>query len=267
MKIDFVSLIGKRSSNEDKHNIIKNIDGSDSSILNINFYAIYDGHGGRFVSKFLSDHFPKYFVDKRMQYPLKKTEVNKVYNFFQNLLKTKYYNNALNTGSTALVVSHFIKNGNEYLNVMNLGDCRCVVCNNNIAIPLTKDHKPDKPEEEHRIKQIGGEIVYDGYDWRIGDLSVSRAFGDISNEPYISCEPDLFEYMVTSKDKFLILGCDGIWDVMGNQEAVDFVLKSCYDIGTGKKKKENINMAKKLADRSIDLGSTDNISVIVVFFR
>lgn len=268
MKIDFVSLTGKRSSNEDKHNIIRNIDGADSSMLNINFYAIYDGHGGRFVSKFLSEHFPKYFTNLKTQYPLKKTDICKAYKFFQNILKTKYHNNALNTGSTALTVSHFIKNRNEYLNIMNLGDCRCVICNNNIAIPLTKDHKPDKPEEECRIKQMGGEIVFDGYDWRIGDLSVSRAFGDISNEPYVSCEPDLFEYMVTSKDKFMIMGCDGLWDVMENQEAVDFVLKSCYDIGSGKRKENtNINMAKRLADKAIEKGSSDNVSVIVIFFR
>lgn len=266
MKIELASLTGKRKQNEDKHNIIKNIDGRDSEMAKLNYYGIYDGHGGKFVSKFLSENFYKYFMDKRTEYPLKKRDVTRAYKYFQDLLRTKYKSNATNTGSTCLIVTHYVKNNNEYLNVLNLGDCRCVVCNNNIAIPLTKDHKPDKPEEDNRIKQLGGNIVFDGYDWRIADLSVSRAFGDLSAEPYVGCEPDLFEYMITGKDKFLILACDGLWDVMDNQEAVDFVLKTCYDMKTNTRTNEKINMAKKLADRAIEKGSGDNVSVIIVFF-
>lgn len=266
MKIEIASLTGKRKQNEDKHNIIKNIDGREPNMAKLNYYGIYDGHGGKFVSKFLSENFYKYFMDKRTEYPLKKRDVNRAYNFFQDLLRTKYKSNATNTGSTCLVVLHFIKNNNEYLNVLNLGDCRCVVCSNNIAIPLTKDHKPDKPEEENRIKQLGGEIVFDGYDYRIKDLSVSRSFGDLSAEPYIGVEPDLFEHMVTSKDKFMIMACDGLWDVMENQEAVDFVLRSCYDMKTNTRINDKLNMAKRLADRAIEKGSGDNVSVVVIFF-
>jgi serine/threonine protein phosphatase PrpC len=266
MKIDFASLTGKRKQNEDKHNIIKNIDGSNPTKININYYGIYDGHGGKFVSKFLSEHFPKYFMDKRTDYPLKKRDVDRAYNYFQDMLATKYKDNATNTGSTCLIVLHYLKNKNEYLNILNLGDCRCVICNNNIAIPLTKDHKPDKPEEEQRIKDLGGEIVFDGYDWRVGDLSVSRAFGDLS-EPKLSHIPDMFEYMVTSRDKFMILACDGLWDVISSQDACDFVLKTCYNIKTGERINEKVNMGKRLADLAIEKGSTDNVSVIVVFFR
>lgn len=266
MKIDFASLTGKRKQNEDKHNIIQNIDGRNTNMAKLNFYGIYDGHGGKYVSKFLSDHFHRYFMDKRTKYPLKIKNINKAYKFFQKLLKTKHTIEATNTGSTCLITLHYLKNGNEYINVLNLGDCRCVICNNNIAIPLTKDHKPDKPEEEYRIKQLGGTIVYDGYDYRISDLSVSRAFGDISAEPYIGIEPDVFEYKISSKDKFLIMACDGLWDVMDNQEAVDFVLKICYDMKTNTRKNDKINMAKRLADRAIEKGSGDNISVIIVFF-
>lgn len=267
MKIDFASVTGKRKQNEDKHNIIKNIDGSNKDHQNINYYGIYDGHGGKFVSKFLSDHLPKHFMDKRISYPLRKRDVNKLFNYMQNFLKEKCTNNATHTGSTCLIAIHYLKNGNEYLNIMNLGDCRCIVSRNNIAIPLTKDHKPDKPEEEKRINQLGGMIKYDGYDWRIGDLSVSRAFGDVSGDPYIGHEPELFEYTVTSKDSFMVMGCDGLWDELDNQQVVDFVLKYCYDIGTMKRINEKINIAKRLTDYAIEKGSTDNISVIVVFFK
>lgn len=46
------------------------------------------------------------------------------------------------------------------------------------------------------------------------NLSVSRAFGDKLDKPFVSAEPD-----VTSKqrdifgDQFIILACDGLWDV------------------------------------------------------
>ena len=88
MKIEFASLIGKRPQNEDKHTIIKNIDNNDPTINAINYYGIYDGHGGKFVSKFLSEHLYKYFIDKRTEYPLKKRDINRTYNYVQNILKT-----------------------------------------------------------------------------------------------------------------------------------------------------------------------------------
>ena len=53
----------------------------------------------------------------------------------------------------------------------------------------------------------------------------------------------------------MIIACDGLWDVMTNQEAVHFVLLN------------KTQAATKLAKQAIKKGSTDNISVIVVFFR
>ena len=50
-----------------------------------------------------------------------------------------------------------------------------MLCRDNFAIPLTKDHKPDFPEEKARIQALGGEIKFDGADYRIRDLSVSKA--------------------------------------------------------------------------------------------
>ena len=67
------------------------------------------------------------------------------------------------------------------------------------------------------------------------------------------------------------MGCDGLWDVIENQDAIDFVLKKCYDIKGGRRilkgKDEKNNIAKKLADFAIKKGSSDNVSVIIVFFR
>lgn len=266
MSIHSVTLKGKRPQNEDKHDTIINLDGTDKNSAPINFYAVYDGHGGKFVSKFLHENLPKCFTDKRVSYPLKKRFVKKVYDYWQSELKTKYGSNSLNTGSTCLIVIHYKEESNNFLNILNSGDSRCVVCRNNIGTALTKDHKPNWPEEAARIKSLGGQIAYDGYDWRINDLSVSRAFGDVSSEPFLTCVPDVFRYKLSPDDKFIILGCDGLWDVFANQDAVNFVLENSYDIKTGMRINKHINIAKKLGEMAIAKGSGDNITIIIIFF-
>src|SRR5436305_1930508 len=87
-----------------------------------------------------------------------------------------------------MMTSEYIspKDGKYYINVINTGDSRCIICRDNLGIPLSKDHKPNWPEERYRIQQLGGKIYYDGDDYRIKDLSVSRAFGDIDAEPYVT---------------------------------------------------------------------------------
>ena len=55
---------------------------------------------------------------------------------------------------------------------------------------------------------------------------------------------------------FLIVGCDGLWDVMQDQDAVDFVLERLAE-------KELV--AKFLVEEALKRGSTDNITVSVAF--
>jgi serine/threonine protein phosphatase PrpC len=260
---------GKRPQNEDKHTAIVNFDNSCKEwegSAPINLYGVYDGHGGKFVSKFLYDNLPQCFLDKRVEYPLKKTFVKQMYEYLQNTLRTQYLKNATNTGSTCLVVIHYKIENCEYLNILNTGDSRAMICRNNIGIALTKDHKPDWPEENARIKKLGGEIVWDGYDFRIKDLSVSRAFGDISAEPFLTCMPDIFRYKLTADDKFIVLACDGLWDVFNCQDVANFILKSCYDMTNNTRINKHINIAKRLGELAIAKGSTDNITIIIVFF-
>jgi serine/threonine protein phosphatase PrpC len=64
----------------------------------------------------------------------------------------------------------------------------------------------------------------------------------------------------------MIMACDGLWDVFDNQEAVNVVLGTCYDMNTGKRNDSKTNVAKKLAELALAKGSTDNITVSVVFF-
>ena len=130
----------------------------------------------------------------------------------------------------------------------------------NIAEQLSQDHKPNSPEERKRIEELGGVVEFDGSDWRIRNLSLSRAFGDLDCKPYVTHLPQIYEYEVNKNDKFLVLACDGLWDVLSNQDVVDFII-SCLSI------KIKNNIARLLAEYAIEKGSMDNVTVIIYFFN
>lgn len=269
MNVHSVSLKGRRDSNEDKHNIVLNENSKNPDMLPINFFSIFDGHGGKFVSKFLSDNLPKFFINKNVTYPLTKKYIYDVYDGLQNQLKKDHISESLNCGSTSLVLIYYkrSKDNTNYINVLNTGDSRCVICRDNLAYPLTKDHKPSWPEEKHRIQSLGGNIYFDGDDYRIKDLSVSRAFGDVKAEPFVTYTPDIFRLKLEKNDKFIVMACDGLWDKLSNQDVVNYILNECYDNTTNNRINKNINIAKKLGEYAIYKGSTDNITIIIIFLN
>jgi serine/threonine protein phosphatase PrpC len=265
MNVHTVTLQGLRDQNEDKHITILNSDNKNPDLKNVNFFAVYDGHGGKTVSQFLHDNMAKYFMNTKVNYPISKKYVISVFDRLQKILINESFSKHM--GSTSLVAIHFKHNNENYLNVINTGDSRCIICRDNFGMPLTKDHKPNWPEERHRITKLGGNITYDGYDWRIKDLSVSRAFGDVDATPYVTHRPTLYRYKLDKTDKFIVLACDGLWDKMSNDEVVNFILLHCYDETTNNRINKNINVARKLGEYALKKGSTDNISIIVVFLK
>lgn len=71
----------------------------------------------------------------------------------------------------------------------NVGDSRCVLCRNGIAIDMSVDHKPDDEKELKRIQNAGGKVTAEG---RVnGGLNLSRAFGT-----YIHAKVDLVRRLV-----------------------------------------------------------------------
>lgn len=267
MSIHSVSKKGKRPQNEDKHQVINNLNGEynkehGKELAKINFCGLYDGHGGKAISSYLHGTLSKYFMDKRVKYPISSKYINNVYKHLQDMLREKK-EMSTNCGSTCLVSLQYEHLSKQYITVLNTGDSRCVICNDkNIGIVITKDHKPNWPEEALRIKKAGGKIYFDGHDWRIKDLSVSRAFGDIESEPFLTNMPEIFTFRLNKTDKFMILACDGLWDVMSNQDVVNFVLDKMGDESNLSK----TNIADLLAKYAIKIGSTDNITIIIVFF-
>ena len=130
------------------------------------------------------------------------------------------------SGSTAIAVivtkTHVV--------FANCGDSRALLSRNGGQIAFaTADHKPYNDSEKSRIENAGGSVIIQRVN---GSLAVSRALGDFDykrvaglpcTEQPVSAEPELTCIERCPDDEFLVLACDGIWDVMSNQEVVDFV--------------------------------------------
>lgn len=282
------SLCGCRPSNEDVERYKINLSNSGGCINQnyapIDFFVVCDGHGGKEVAEFVAPELEKYLTAKEQSYPLHHNNIVKIYNIIQRKLVNHPQKIATNCGCTALVLLRFIDECTHKKNIqiINIGDCRAVLSRKGFAIPLSKDHKPFWSDEKKRIDMVNKKygtnekIKYDTGDWRIGDLSVSRSFGDLDNVPFVTHIPDSFCYELNDDDEFVVLACDGVFDVMENHDVINFIRDNIqnnhidlYEIPGKYNINDNMNIeniARRLANFVIAKGSTDNVSVLIIFF-
>ena len=111
----------------------------------------------------------------------------------------------------------------------NTGDSRAVLARGGQAVTLSNDHKPYLPGEKERIEKAGGQVKFNRVN---GDLAVSRALGDFVykrcesvafKEQAVTAFPEIIVEEREESDQFIVLACDGIWDVMSSQEVVEKV--------------------------------------------
>lgn len=129
------------------------------------------------------------------------------------------------SGSTAVVA---LLLGREALVVANAGDSRCVLSRGGKALDLSQDHKPDNPLELARIRAAGGSVAEGRVE---GNLNLSRAIGDLTYKDaalaqarqMITAQPEVCTLALEAADDFVVLACDGIWNVLSSQEVVDHV--------------------------------------------
>mmetsp|Transcript_6108 Transcript_6108/g.13605 ORF Transcript_6108/g.13605 Transcript_6108/m.13605 type:complete len:201 (+) Transcript_6108:3-605(+) len=164
--------------------------------------------------------------------------------------------------------------------IAHVGDCRAVLCNDGVAVQLTTDHKANIKSEKARIEAAGGWVHNNRVN---GALGVSRAFGDIQfksfdEEPgvvggkedmqsiwgakqHVISKPDFKHFVVERQFEFVIMACDGLWDVFDCQEAVNFVRKKLAST------KSVERTAQELVAKAIKRGTQDNTSVVIVAFH
>ncbi|KAL6907504.1 hypothetical protein ACP4OV_002543 [Aristida adscensionis] len=126
-------------------------------------------------------------------------------------------------GSTAVVAVV----GPRHIVVANCGDSRAVLCSGGASIPLSADHKPDRPDELERIHAAGGRVIFWDGARVFGMLAMSRAIGDSYLKPFVISDPEVrVVERKDGEDEFLILASDGLWDVVSNEVACN-VVRAC----------------------------------------
>lgn len=86
--------------------------------------------------------------------------------------------------------------------------------------------------------------------------------GDSEHKPYICGDADHISYPLDGTEDYLILACDGFYDTVNPEEAVRVVSDHLQE-NSG----DTTMVAHKLVASARDAGSSDNITVIVVFLR
>jgi len=276
-----------RSTMEDEHVFIDAYGGRSGDA----FFAVYDGHGGKEVATFLSKNLHVEFLETFNQLNLKTQNSTKQELIFdeselinldsnednsnvETMIKlwneaiiqthatiddiivkeTKIKKLPLNTGSTSAIAILHSTETTRYLFAANLGDSRVVLSRGGVAERLTYDHKATDIREVKRVQSSGGHIFFG----RVGGaLAVSRAFGDceLKSEGVIAV-PYISTTELKKEDDLLIVACDGLWDVMTDQEAVDLIREN--------KEKTTQELSELLLGTALIKETADNLSIMVI---
>ncbi len=262
--------IGPRVSMEDEHIRIDDLAAHLGFVFKFPipsaFYAVFDGHGGPDAAAFVKRNAMKlFFEDANMlqtydtdAFFLKKLEDSHRRAFLRaDLALADEQSISSSCGTTALTALVL----GRHLLVANAGDCRAVLCRRGAAVEMSQDHRPSYLPERRRVEELGG-FIDDGY--LNGYLSVTRALGDwdlkfpLGAATPLIADPDVQLVTLTEDDEFLIIGCDGIWDVMSSQVAVSLVRRAL------RRHDDPQQCARELVKEALRLNTSDNLTVVVI---
>ncbi|KAL5811410.1 hypothetical protein ACOSQ4_027978 [Xanthoceras sorbifolium] len=282
-----VSVIGRRSEMEDTVRAETGLfmverDGEKK----FDFFGVYDGHGGPRVAEACKERLHRVLVeliaeDQNQKQQGGNNNNNNNNNTSSSIVWERVMEECFErmdeevnrgrvteemVGSTAVVAVV----GKEELVVANCGDSRAVLSRAGRVVPLSIDHKPDRPDELRRVEAAGGRVINWNGHRILGVLATSRSIGDQYLKPFVISKPEVTVSERTDSDEFLILASDGLWDVVSNEVACQ-VVRKCFNgrikwastLGVANGTRAT-RAATVLADLAMARGSSDNISVIVV---
>ncbi|OPY81119.1 MAG: Protein phosphatase 2C [Syntrophorhabdus sp. PtaU1.Bin153] len=251
IRIGISEDVGCRSAMEDEHAIYQ--------VPEKGFFSaeIYDGHGGRKAAQAAAEMLTPYFLhpwslelekppsQRRPEHELVREAYLKVDEY---TVKAKIDGGTTGAG-LYLINDRFIG--------ANAGDTRIVFGMQGGVLTLTLDHKPNLPEELERIEEKGGRVVNLGVPRVQGLLAVSRAIGDRILKPYVTAEPRIIEGCLGRENDYAIIACDGVWDVLTTEIAMELA-RGLDDPQMA---------ADAIKESALSNGTTDNVSVIVLDLR
>jgi serine/threonine protein phosphatase PrpC len=275
------SMQGWRVKMEDAHSLVGSL--PIPGLEDVALFGVYDGHGGDLTSKYAGAHFVDIFASQKevKEYAelsnkkspdlhdvpgvkLLQTALTKAFFEIDDKVKEVKLSSHRSdrSGSTIVVVlitpKHFI--------CANAGDSRACFRRDGVAKPLSFDHKPNDPVELNRITSAGGFVRMKRVD---GDLAVSRAIGDFQYKNRVNLPPELQKVTALpdilvyprdmNKDEFVVVACDGIWDVVTNQECVTIIQK-IFDEG----ETDIGSTCEELLDIGLEKRSRDNMTMLIV---
>lgn len=290
------AMQGKRYSMEDTHSHVLGFDGNP----NHDFFAIYDGHGGTQTAMYAQAHLHEY-IARSLNEPTSNSIEQKltqaVEQFDQDLSQKNVKDGAcaiaacildkelyiINVGdSRAVLCSH----GNaidlsvdqkpdnpvERARIEQAGGTvrysggwkTPIYYNWNQPNSINTQQELDNYKNYIHTKHKGETVEWVDV-WRVQGLAIARTLGDYAQKYYgksqVIATPEITHHTIQPDDQFLILACDGVWDVLSSQEAVDIVKNALQ---------ENDNdpsiAAETLGKTAYDKGSDDNISAMVIIF-
>jgi len=232
-----------RRTMEDAHVVIDQYGDIDTQ----GFFAIYDGHGGRAAVEFVAAHLHQNLLEE-----LKKTDnVEEAFKNAYLITDQQIDENKIQfSGTTTATALIRVENGVRKLYTANVGDARAVLCRNGVAERLTYDHKATDEAEIERVASVGGFVISGRVN---GIIAVTRSLGDQTMKQFVSGDPYTRVVELQPTDTHLIIACDGIWDILSDQQACDTVLQT-----------EPEKASRALMIQALKGGSTDNISVMVI---
>ena len=253
MNYSIESQQGRRPTMEDFHTVTSLSHGR-------YLFCLFDGHGGTEVSHLASTNIPIYVQTKcKKSNQLPTILVEAGVEFDKQLFNVKP--TLIGTGTTSLlsVVTP------QEVYIANCGDSRAILFDDNgTLLGNTIDHKPDATLEAHRIMEAGGIVFMNRVNGMIG---VSRAFGDfgeglkIKNKQYLGIKgpmTPLADSYTFPHRGYLLMACDGLWDVMTSEEVAKWVSERLPTNNLSDINRELIRMA------IIEKGSTDNVTIMLI---
>ena len=283
----------EEKTNQDSYILKENIFSS-----NFHLYGIFDGHGenGHLISQYISKYINEFYSEKSNYLSVnpnsssKKSE-NKIFldnyakiikkqrNDLDTMINSKITFNVSLSGSTSLLL--FLTD--ETLICSNVGDSECYLfsCTEEELWSfesLSKRHRPTEAAEKKRIIDKGGEIhpyfdengIFEGPD-RIyvknkpyPGLSLSRTIGDLEGKKIgIISEPDITVRNLDENSKFIVMGSDGLWDVIKPYDVSRMVRPYFNKRDTDGACKILLKKAEQLYKKNNE--ERDDITIIVIF--
>lgn len=236
------------------------------------YYAVFDGHGGVDAATYAATHLHVVLSKQEMLQSDATTAFKTAFKHTDDMFRNKAKRERLRSGSTGVAV--LIQD--QELTVAWLGDSQAILVRDGHVVRLMDPHKPEREDEKQRIEDLGGCITFMGC-WRVnGTYAVSRAIGDFDQKPFVSGDADCLTMKLQGDEDYVLLACDGFFDAI-KASAVPHLVMDALKLA-GKPEGGNAPMeqseddvgarvAQQLVGNAKTAGSSDNITVMVVFLR